>query len=202
MESNGKRVRRDGQPVGRPTCPIVWGEVGTNGQHAFFQLLHQGTEIVPCEFIACVNPDHHLPGHHEKLLANLLAQTQALAFGRTEAEAREALAKAGVRGERLELLARHRTFPGNRPSSTILLDRLTPRALGRLIALFEHSVFVQGVLWEINSFDQWGVELGKELAARLLPALEGGREPQELDPSTRGLLRHIIERRAGIAAQR
>ncbi|MCS7267946.1 MAG: glucose-6-phosphate isomerase [Geminicoccaceae bacterium] len=199
MESNGKRVRRDGRPVEHPTCPVVWGEVGTNGQHAFFQLLHQGTDVVPCEFIVCAEADHGLPGHHEKLLANVLAQMRALAFGRDEAEARAGLEAAGLSGETLALLSRHRAFPGNRPSTAIVLDRLTPRALGRLIALYEHSVFVQGVIWEIDSFDQWGVELGKELATRLLPAVESGTEPEELDGSTRGLLRHLRSRRRALA---
>ncbi|MCS6780102.1 MAG: glucose-6-phosphate isomerase [Geminicoccaceae bacterium] len=200
MESNGKRVRRDGRPVDRPTCPVVWGEVGTNGQHAFFQLLHQGTEIVPAEFVFCAEADHGLAGHHEKLLANVLAQSQALAFGRGEAEVRAELSARGLSAAALEALLPHKLFPGERPSTSILLDRLTPAALGRLVALYEHSVFVQGVIWGIDSFDQWGVELGKELAARLLPALEGGAEPAGLDGSTRGLLARLRARRGGRAA--
>ncbi|MCL6607194.1 MAG: glucose-6-phosphate isomerase [Geminicoccaceae bacterium] len=196
MESNGKRVRRDGRPVERPTAPVVWGEPGTNGQHAFFQLLHQGTEIVPCDLLAAALPDHDLPGHHEKLLANLLAQGEALAFGKDEARVRAELAAAGLTGDALEALVPHKVFPGDRPSTTILFRRLDPFTLGRLIALYEHKVFVQGVIWGIDSFDQWGVELGKELAARILPDLAPEATPAPRDPSTAGQLAHLRRLRA------
>ena len=200
MESNGKRVRRDGRPVERPTAPVVWGEPGTNGQHAFFQLLHQGTEIVPCDFLAAALPDHDLPGHHEKLLANLLAQGEALAFGKDEARVRAELAAAGLEGEALEALVPHKVFPGDRPSTTILFRRLDPFTLGRLIALYEHKVFVQGVIWGIDSFDQWGVELGKELAASILPDLAPEATPAPRDPSTAGQLAHLRRLRAEAGA--
>jgi glucose-6-phosphate isomerase len=196
MESNGKRVRRDGRPVERPTAPVVWGEPGTNGQHAFFQLLHQGTEIVPCDFLAAALPDHDLPGHHEKLLANLLAQGEALAFGKDERQVRAELAARGLVGPAVEALVPHKVFPGDRPSTTILFRRLDPFTLGRLIALYEHKVFVQGVIWGIDSFDQWGVELGKELAASLLPDLAPGATPRPRDPSTAGQLAHLRRLRA------
>jgi len=182
MESNGKRVDLEGRPVEYQTGPIVWGEVGTNGQHAFFQLLHQGTKLVPCDFIGFCRSLNPLEGHHDLLVANLLAQTQALAFGKTEAEVR-------AEGES-EALAPHRTFPGNRPSNTLLLEVLTPHALGALVALYEHKVFAQGVLWQVNSFDQWGVELGKALAKRILPELICAEEPVLAhDSSTNALIR-------------
>ncbi len=197
MESNGKRVRRDGRPVERPTGPIVWGEPGTNGQHAFFQLLHQGTEIVPCDLLAAALPDHDLEGHHDKLLANLLAQGEALAFGKDEATVRAELAAKGLSGTALEALVPHKIFPGDRPTTTILFRRLDPFTLGRLIALYEHKVFVQGVIWEIDSFDQWGVELGKELAAGILPDLAPDAVPKPRDSSTTGLIAHLRRLRAG-----
>jgi glucose-6-phosphate isomerase len=164
MESNGKSVTLDGRPVRHDTGPVVWGEPGTNGQHAFFQLLHQGTELVPCDFIGVARPAHDLGDHHDLLVANLFAQTAALAFGRTAEEVRA----AGV----AEDLVAHRTFPGNRPSTTILAPALTPSVLGQLVALYEHQVFTQGAVWGINSFDQWGVELGKELAGQVLERFE------------------------------
>jgi glucose-6-phosphate isomerase len=164
MESNGKHVALDGTEVAGQTGQIYWGEPGTNGQHSFYQLLHQGTKLVPCDFIGFVQPLNPLGRHHDLLLANMLAQSEALAFGRTPEE---------VRAEGIPArLVPHRTFEGNRPSSTILLERLTPAALGRLVALYEHSVFTQGALWGIDSFDQWGVELGKALAARIIPEFE------------------------------
>jgi glucose-6-phosphate isomerase len=182
MESNGKRVDLDGRPVDYQTGPIVWGQPGTNGQHAFFQLLHQGTKLVPCDFIGFCRSLNPLDGHHDQLVANLLAQTQALAFGKTEAEVR-------AEGES-EALAPHRTFPGNRPSNTLLLEVLTPHALGALVALYEHKVFAQGALWNVNSFDQWGVELGKALAKRILPELTSAEEPVLAhDSSTNALIR-------------
>ncbi len=188
MESNGKRVRRGGEPVAYPTGPVVWGEPGTNGQHAFFQLLHQGTVLVPADFIAFARPHHPLLHHHRALLANFLAQTQALMRGRTAEEAAERTGSA--------LLAAAKTFPGDRPTTSIVLPSLTPEALGALIALYEHQVFVQGVVWDVNSFDQMGVELGKELAGDLLPRLGIGGAPEaggdgELDASTAGLIDYL-----------
>jgi glucose-6-phosphate isomerase len=181
MESNGKRVELDGEEVAWPTGAIVWGEPGTNGQHAFFQLLHQGTRLVPCDFIGIVKPPHDLPGHHDLLMANFFAQTEALAFGKTAEEVRA----AGV----AEHLVAHRTFPGNRPSTTILADALTPRTLGSLIALYEHKVFTQGVVWGVNSFDQWGVELGKALAGKIADEIRSTDEPKlDHDASTNALI--------------
>ena len=184
MESNGKRTTRAGGAVAGATGPLIWGEPGTNAQHSFFQLLHQGTDIVPVDFIVAANPREDHGPHHAALLANCLAQSEALAFGRSETEVREAM--AGAAPEEIDRLAPHRTFPGNRPSTTIVHARLDPYSLGRLIALFEHKVFVQGVIWDVNSFDQWGVELGKELAAGLLPVIEGAAEADH--PSTAGLV--------------
>ena len=174
MESNGKQVTTGGQPVARATAPVVFGEPGTNGQHAFFQMLHQGTDVVPVEFIGVARNDEGPPGAHAKLLSNLLAQAEALMIGRSEADVRAELAAKGLDKAAMDILAPQRAFPGNRPSSLIMMDRLTPQTLGALIALYEHKVLVEGVLWDINSFDQWGVELGKALAGRILPELEGG----------------------------
>ncbi|MCZ7680398.1 MAG: glucose-6-phosphate isomerase [Sandaracinaceae bacterium] len=197
MESNGKSTRRDGSPVDCPTGPIVWGKPGTNGQHAFFQLLHQGTELVPCDFLAPLFSQHPIGDHHDKLLANLLAQTEALMIGKSEEEVRAELAKSGVEGARADALAPHKVFPGNRPSTTILFDRLDPRTLGALLAVYEHRIFVQGVIWGVNSFDQWGVELGKQLASRILPELTGEAEVGAHDASTSALVRYVRERRLG-----
>ncbi|WP_106753017.1 glucose-6-phosphate isomerase [Pannonibacter carbonis] len=189
MESNGKGVTLDGSPVSVETGPLVWGEPGTNGQHAFYQLLHQGTTVIPCEFIvAAQGHESDLAHHHEMLVANCLAQSEALMLGRTEAEARAQLAAAGLSPDEIDQLAPHKVFPGDRPSITIVHDQLTPYALGRLIALYEHRVFVEGVIWGINSFDQWGVELGKELATALLPMVKGEADSSAKDSSTRGLL--------------
>lgn len=191
MESNGKRVRIDGQPVTTATGPVVWGEPGTNGQHAFYQLLHQGTDVIPADFLfAARGHEPDLAEHHAILLANGLAQTEALMNGRTLAEARAALARQGLSETAIEALAPHKVFPGDRPTTTILYDTLDPRTLGRLIALYEHKVFVQASIWGVNAFDQWGVELGKELASRLLPMVKGA-PPTGLDGSTQGLLAHI-----------
>ena len=187
MESNGKRVDRAGREVDYATGPVLWGEPGTNGQHAFFQLLHQGTHVVPADFIAAVEGQHHLGAHHELLLANCLAQTQALAFGKTADEALVELRSQGMTEAAARALAPYKAFPGDRPSSTILLDRLTPHSLGALIALYEHKVFVQGAIWNIDSFDQWGVELGKQLAGRVFEVLAGRAPADALDASTRGL---------------
>ncbi len=189
MESNGKSVAMDGSPLARPSCPVVWGEPGTNGQHAFFQMLHQGSDVVPVEFL--LGKRGHEPGlarHHLLLVANCLAQGEALMRGRSLEESRARLAGKGLAPDQLERLARHRTFAGNRPSTTLLYERLTPRTLGRIIALYEHRVFAEGVILGINSFDQWGVELGKELATSLVPILEGRAEAEDKDPSTRMLL--------------
>lgn len=189
MESNGKRVRLDGSPVDRETGPLVWGEPGTNGQHAFYQLLHQGTTVIPCEFlIAAHGHENDLQQHHDLLMANCLAQSEALMLGRTLEEATALLTASGHSKEDVERLAPHKVFPGDRPSLTLVYDRLTPFALGRLIALYEHRVFVEGVIWGINSFDQWGVELGKELATALLPMVKGQASADKKDASTRGLL--------------
>jgi glucose-6-phosphate isomerase len=182
MESNGKHVTLEGTPVDYDTAPIVWGEPGTNGQHSFFQLLHQGTRLVPCDFIACVEPLNPLGEHHDLLIANLFAQAEALAFGRTAEEVRA----AGTP----EWLVPHRVCAGNRPSSVILAERLTPGTLGALVALYEHSVFVQGAIWNIDSFDQWGVELGKALAQRIVPELQAETPPALAhDSSTNALIR-------------
>ena len=188
MESNGKSVRLDGTPVSVPSAGVLWGEAGTNVQHSFFQLLHQGTDIIPCDFLAAARPHEDMPGHHDLLLANCLAQSQALMTGRDVDEAEKLLLEQGLEPAQAKALAPHRAFAGNRPSTTILYRQLTPRTLGMLIAMYEHKVFVQGVLWGINSFDQWGVELGKELADRLLPAVKGGPADASSDASTLGLL--------------
>ena len=182
MESNGKHVTIDGVRVDYDTGPIYWGEPGTNGQHSFYQLIHQGTRLIPCDFIAFARALNPLGQHHDMLLANVFAQTEALAFGKTAAE---------VRAEgTADWLVPHRLFEGNRPSNTLLLDALTPAALGKLVALYEHIVFTQGTIWQIDSFDQWGVELGKALAQRIIPELEGATEPKlEHDSSTNGLIR-------------
>jgi glucose-6-phosphate isomerase len=183
MESNGKRVTIDGTEVDYQTGPIYWGEPGTNGQHSFYQMIHQGTKLIPCDFIAFMQPLNPLGRHHDLLLANVFAQAEALAFGKTPQELYEESTPAW--------LVPHRTFKGNRPSSTILLERLTPEALGKLVALYEHSVFTQGAIWQIDSFDQWGVELGKALAARIIPEFEEETEQQlKHDSSTNRLIRH------------
>jgi len=189
MESNGKRALTAGGLADYDTAPIVWGEPGTGGQHAFFQLLHQGTRRVPIDFIAAAAGEYGHPDHHDALIANALAQSSALAIGRSEAEARAALVAEGHSAKQAARLAPHRTYPGGQPSTTILLKRLDPRSLGMLIALYEHKTFVQGIVWGIQSFDQWGVELGKQLAGRVLAALDAGKDDKSLDPSTRALLR-------------
>ncbi|HWU84165.1 MAG TPA: glucose-6-phosphate isomerase, partial [Rhodocyclaceae bacterium] len=183
MESNGKRVDRDGAELPTPACPVIWGEPGTNGQHAFYQLIHQGGRLIPCDFIAVKKPDHDLPGHHAKLLSNCFAQSEALMRGKTLAEVQAELGEGAN-----AVLAANKVFPGNQPSTTLLMPELTPYRVGQLVALYEHKVFVAGCLWDINSFDQWGVEYGKQLAARLLPVLEGGPAHPGLDSSTAGLI--------------
>ncbi len=191
MESNGKRVTREGAPVEIATGPVVWGEPGTNSQHSFFQLIHQGTDTIPVDFLLAAEPHEGMGDHHAKLAANALAQAAALAFGKTEAEVRAEMKSAGAPADDIERLAPHRTFPGDRPSTTILYRRLDPAALGRLVALFEHKVFTQGAIWNVNSFDQWGVELGKVLAQNLLPAVKSGSAPSGFDGSTAGLIAHF-----------
>jgi glucose-6-phosphate isomerase len=184
MESNGKRVTLDGTPVDYATSPIYWGEPGTNGQHSFYQLIHQGTHLIPCDFIAFGAALTPLGRHHDILLANMCAQTEALAFGKTLAEVEAEGTPAA--------LAPHRVFEGNRPTNTILAARLTPSVLGQLVALYEHSVFTQGALWDIGSFDQWGVELGKVLAQRIVPELEKPTEPTlKHDSSTNAVIRRL-----------
>ena len=190
MESNGKQVRPDGHRALRATAPVVFGDAGTNGQHAFFQMLHQGTDVVPLEFIAVARQDEGPADLHRKLISNVIAQAEALLVGRSEAEVRAELEAKGVAAAEIETLAPQRTFPGDRPSTMIVLDRLTPERLGALIALYEHKVLVEGVLWEINSFDQWGVELGKSLASRVLAELEGG-PARPHDPSTTALIQRL-----------
>jgi glucose-6-phosphate isomerase len=189
MESNGKRVATDGSVVDVATCPVIWGDVGTNGQHAYFQLLHQGTDIIPVDFITTLKPSHDLAGHHAALLANCFAQSEAFMRGKTAEEVRAELQAQGLGADQIEALVPHKTFPGNRPSNTILLDELTPAALGALIALYEHKVFVQGVIWGVNSFDQWGVELGKVLAKTIHGELEGKTGANAHDCSTTGLIK-------------
>ncbi|MEX0852593.1 MAG: glucose-6-phosphate isomerase [Bauldia sp.] len=200
MESNGKRVRTLGAAVRGATGPIVFGEPGTNGQHAFYQLLHQGTDVVPCDFLVAARGDVDTPEaehHHALLLANCLAQSEALMRGKTLAEAKDELKAAGMAQSEINRLAPHKVFPGNRPSNTILYRRLDPQTLGMVIALYEHKVFVQGVIWGINSFDQWGVELGKSLANELLPMVESGESAGGRDASTEGLLAAIRLLRGG-----
>ncbi len=189
MESNGKHVTRDGVAVDYPTAPIYWGEPGTNGQHSFYQLIHQGTRLIPCDFIAFENTLNPLAQHHDMLVANVFAQAEALAFGKT----REEVEAEGTADD----LVPHRVFPGNRPSNTIMADRLTPQTLGKLVALYEHSVFTQGVVWDVDSFDQWGVELGKMLAQRIIPELERKTEPALAhDTSTNNLIRRYRKLRS------
>jgi glucose-6-phosphate isomerase len=189
MESNGKSVCLDGRHVDYQTGPVIWGTPGTNGQHAYYQLLHQGTRLIPADFIGFARTLNPLGRHQDLLTANLIAQTEALAFGKTAAE----VAAEGVPAYQVP----HRTFEGNRPSNTILADELTPATLGRLVALYEHKVFVQGSIWGINSFDQWGVELGKALAGRIVPELEAPAEPRlDHDSSTNALIRRYRRLRA------
>jgi glucose-6-phosphate isomerase len=188
MESNGKRVTRNGVPVEVTTCPVVWGDVGTNGQHAYFQLLHQGTDLTPVDFIAALKPGHGLPGHHAVLLANCFAQAEAFMRGKDADEVRAEMHAQQFSEIEIEALLPHRTFPGNRPSNMILMEALTPAALGALIALYEHKVFVQGTVWNVNSFDQWGVELGKVLAKTIESELAGEPSPQAHDASTNALI--------------
>lgn len=191
MESNGKSVDRNGQHVLYQTGPIIWGEPGTNGQHAFYQLIHQGTRLVPCDFIAPAISHNPLGDHHEKLLSNFFAQTEALMTGKGEEEARADLTKQEMNSEQISFHLPYRVFHGNRPTNSILFEKLTPKTLGSLIAMYEHKIFVQGVIWNIFSFDQWGVELGKVLAKKILPELTGKGEVNSHDSSTNGLINYF-----------
>jgi glucose-6-phosphate isomerase len=192
MESNGKRVAMDGSDLPVNSGPVVWGEPGTNGQHAFYQLIHQGTRVIPCEFLlAKTGHEPELAHQHLLLVANCLAQSEALLRGRSLPEATALMAKKGLTGAELDRQARHRVFPGNRPSTTLAYARLDPFTLGRILALYEHRVFVEGVILGINSFDQWGVELGKELAVALQPILEGRESAAGKDGSTQALVRYL-----------
>jgi glucose-6-phosphate isomerase len=183
MESNGKSVTLEGDPVTYMTGPVVWGQPGTNGQHAYYQLIHQGTRLIPCDFIGFVNADTEVDDHQNLLMANFFAQTEALAFGKTRAE----VEAEGVPAFQVP----HRTFRGNHPTNTILADKLTPYVLGQLVAMYEHKVFTQGTIWHINSFDQWGVELGKALASKIVPQLEGPEPKLDHDSSTNALIRRF-----------
>ena len=192
MESNGKSVTLSGKAVEWSTGPIVWGEPGTNGQHAFYQLIHQGTDVIPCDFLIAARPHESLPPHHDKLVANVLAQSEALMLGKTKAEVVEELKAQGLPKDRIKELAPHKVFPGNRPSNTLFYPQLTPEVLGSLVALYEHKVFVQGVIWNVNSYDQWGVELGKQLAKALLPKVQGEAGAEGHDSSTQGLVGYYL----------
>tara|TARA_R100000365_G_scaffold816_1_gene2836 strand:- start:279 stop:1919 length:1641 start_codon:yes stop_codon:yes gene_type:complete len=191
MESNGKSMTLNGKAVPWETGPVIWGEPGTNGQHAFYQLIHQGTSVIPCDFLVAANPQEDLPPHHAKLVANCLAQSEALMLGKTEDEVINELKGTGLSKDQIKALTPHKVFPGNRPSNTIMYSRLDPATLGKLVALYEHKVFVQGTIWNVNSYDQWGVELGKQLAKALLPKVEGAETAESHDSSTRGLLDHF-----------
>ena len=197
MESNGKRVTRGGEAVDYDTGPVIWGEPGTNGQHAFYQLIHQGSRLVPCDFLAPVESMHAVGNHHQLLLSNFFAQTEALMLGKTEEEVRAELVAAGLKGNAIKALLPHKVFPGNRPSNSILFGRLSPKTLGSLIAMYEHKIFVQSIIWEVNAFDQWGVELGKQLASRILPELDGLDTVEGHDSSTNGLINYYKRSKAG-----
>jgi glucose-6-phosphate isomerase len=198
MESNGKCVDREGRHVSYQTGPVIWGEPGTNGQHAFYQLIHQGTKLIPCDFIAPAVSHNAVGEHHRILLSNFFAQTEALMKGKTADEVKRELREAGTGEEEIARLAPFKRFKGNRPSNSILVKRLTPRTLGSLIAMYEHKIFVQGVIWNIFSFDQWGVELGKVLAKKILPELEGDAPVEAHDASTNGLMNAFKEMRRGV----
>lgn len=197
MESNGKRVTRDGAVVDYTTGPVVWGAAGTDGQHAFYQLIHQGTQMIPADFIVPVHSHNELGDQHAKLLANCLAQTEAMMRGKSSEEAESELKASGMESDQIAALLPHKIFPGNNPTNTLLVDKLTPGRLGSLIALYEHRIFVQGIIWNLNSFDQWGVELGKQLANVILPELQGELPIGKHDCSTAGLLKYYLSLRAG-----
>jgi glucose-6-phosphate isomerase len=194
MESNGKGVDREGKPVSWSTGPIIWGEPGTNGQHAFYQLIHQGTKLIPCDFLASVETFNPMGPHHDILLANFFAQTEALMKGKTEAEARAELTRDGLKGDALEKLIPHKVFSGNSPTNSLLVQRFDPKTLGSLIALYEHKIFVQGAIWNINSYDQMGVELGKQLAKKIEPELSSPGPITTHDTSTNQLINDYKKR--------
>ena len=193
MESSGKSVTHSGQPVDYSTGPIIWGEPGTNGQHAFYQLIHQGTKLVPCDFLAPVETKNPVGRHHPMLLSNFFAQAEALMMGKTEDEVRAELIEEGLSGDELEALLPHKVFPGNKPTNSIMFQKLTPHALGGLIAMYEHKTFVQSIIWDVNAYDQWGVELGKQLARKILPELDDHDEVKSHDSSTNGLINYYKE---------
>jgi len=195
MESSGKRVTREGKPVDYSTGPIIWGEPGTNGQHAFYQLIHQGTKLVPCDFLAPIETKNPVGRHHPMLMSNFFAQTEALMCGKSEDEVRAELEKEGLSGDELEALLPHKVFPGNKPTNSILFQKLTPRMLGTLLAMYEHKIFVQSTVWGVNAYDQWGVELGKQLARKILPELDDYDDVTGHDASTNGLINHYKEHR-------
>ncbi|MEJ2692043.1 MAG: glucose-6-phosphate isomerase [Candidatus Thiodiazotropha sp.] len=195
MESNGKRVTRFGRPVEYATGPVIWGTAGTDGQHAFYQLIHQGTQMIPCDFLVPIHSHNESGEHHQKQFANCLAQTEALMKGKIRKEVREEKEAAGIEAEKIVDLLPHRVFPGNRPSNTLIIDRITPRRLGSLLALYEHKIFVQGVIWRVNSFDQWGVELGKQLAGVIFEELLDESRSGEHDSSTQGLISYFHRHR-------
>ena len=190
MESNGKRVRRDKKTVDYATGPVLWGEPGTNGQHSFYQLIHHGTKIIPADFLAPAQSHNPIGEHHLILLSNYFAQTEALMKGKTAAEVRTELEATGLSGRKLEQLLPHKVFPGNRPTNSLLFKKLDPATLGALIVLYEHKIFVQGTIWGINSFDQWGVELGKQLAQKIQPELKGDTSVTGHDGSTNGMINY------------
>lgn len=196
MESNGKRVAMNGKPLKQSSGPIVWGEPGTNGQHAFYQLIHQGTDVIPCDFLIAANPQENLGDHHALLVANCFAQSEALMVGKTEVEVVKELKATGMGDKDIKKLSPHKVFEGNRPSNTFLYDTLDPKTLGMLVALYEHKVHVQGVIWGLNSYDQWGVELGKALANQLLPLVKGETADASKDASTKGLVEafHLLQK--------
>ncbi len=197
MESNGKFIDREGKRVTCKTGPIIWGEAGTNGQHAFYQLIHQGNKLIPCDFMMPLKSHYHIGtngDHHQILMANMLAQTKALMQGKTAIEVKHELEAQGLSGDELKMLLPHRVFGGNRPTTSIMFDMVTPRTLGKLIALYEHKIFVQGIIWGINSFDQWGVEFGKQIAKQILPDLTNDEQVTEYDSSTNGLINYFKAR--------
>jgi glucose-6-phosphate isomerase len=195
MESNGKSVDRNGEPAGYSTGPIIWGEPGTNGQHAFYQLIHQGTLLIPCDFIVPAQTHNPIGDHHLKLISNFFAQTEALMNGKKDEEAQKELEKSGSTSEEIAKLLPFKVFAGNRPTNSILIKKITPFTLGELIALYEHKIFVQGVIWNIFSFDQYGVELGKQLANKILPELENEEKIESHDDSTNNLINIYKEMR-------
>jgi glucose-6-phosphate isomerase len=190
MESNGKGVTKSGETIDYSTGPIIWGEPGTNGQHAFYQLIHQGTKLIPCDFMAPVQSQNPIGDHHEKLLANFFAQTEALMKGKTHDEAKAELVKAGLSEKEIKELTPHKVFSGNRPTNSIFFKKLTPHTLGALLAMYEHKIYVQSIIWDVNAFDQWGVELGKQLANLILPELKSGDKIASHDSSTNGLINY------------